>query len=351
MGKVYRATDLRLNRVVAIKVSDAQFSERFEREAKAIASLNHPNICQIYDVGPNYLVMEYVDGLPVVTRGQEPIPPDKALRLATQIASAMEAAHAVGMIHRDLKPANILVTAGGVVRLLDFGLAKRSVESSPDGDATKAPSATQVGMILGTPGYMSPEQAEGGAADARSDIFSFGAILYEMLAGQRAFPGTSAASALGAILHRDPDPLNPPSALSAIAFKCLAKAPGNRFQNATDLLGALERAATGGASTLVDRMKQHWRTLTISGVLIVAVAVSFGIYLKRHNAETGTITSIAVLPLDIRSKDPDADYISDGIAESINNSLARLPGLKVIPNSVALRYKGKAEVPMYPALG
>ncbi|MEA2541259.1 MAG: eukaryotic-like serine/threonine-protein kinase, partial [Acidobacteriaceae bacterium] len=171
MGAVYRATDARLNRVVAIKVSAAQFSERFEREAKAIAALNHPNICQIYDIGPNYLVMEYVDGLPIVARGQASIPQDKALRLAIQIASAMEAAHAKGIVHRDLKPANILVTADGIAKLLDFGLAKRSMESSSPEELTATLDATQVGMILGTPAYMSPEQAEGRAADPRSDIF------------------------------------------------------------------------------------------------------------------------------------------------------------------------------------
>jgi len=352
MGEIYRATDLRLNRVVAIKVSGAKFSARFEREAKVIAALNHPNICQIYDVGPNYLVMEYVDGLPVVNRGQPSIPQDMALRLATQIASAMEAAHAMGIIHRDLKPANILVTAGGTVKLLDFGLAKRSSENiSPDGVAV-ASDATQAGMILGTPGYMSPEQAEGRAADDRSDIFSFGAILYEMLAGARAFPGTSAASVIGAVLHRDPDPLNPPSALGAIAFKCLSKSPANRFQIAAELLQALEqspaRPSTGSVthplagnhSGFVHRLRQYWPVTAIAAVLLVAVAV--GLLLHRMRNATGRIDSIAVLPLDIHSKDPDADYISDGIAESINNSLARLPGLEVIPNSVALRYRGKA---------
>jgi serine/threonine protein kinase len=164
MGEVYRATDARLNRTVAIKVSAAQFSARFEREAKSIAALNHPNICQIYDIGPNYLVMEYVDGMPVFSSGQEPISQDKALRLATQIVSAMEAAHAKGIVHRDLKPANILLTAGGMIKLLDFGLAKQSAESGSSGlPATLE--ATQAGMILGTPAYMSPEQAEGKAAD------------------------------------------------------------------------------------------------------------------------------------------------------------------------------------------
>jgi eukaryotic-like serine/threonine-protein kinase len=345
MGEVYRAIDARLNRTVAIKVSAAQFSARFEREAKSIAALNHPNIGQIYDIGPNYLVMEYVDGLPVFSSGQEPIPQEKALRLATQIASAIEAAHAKGIVHRDLKPANILVTGGGIVKLLDFGLAKQSTESSDPGLTATVQATTHAGMILGTPAYMSPEQAQGKAADTRSDIFSFGAVVYEMLAGARAFPGASAASALGALLHRDPDPLHPPSALTAIVFKCLAKSPGDRFQSATELLRTLEVAATTSASPSVAPSKHArlpWLVWTIAGVLLLAVAIGLGIYLKNKKTQTGTIASIAVLPLDMRSKDPDADYISDGIAESINNSLARLPGLKVVPNSVASRYKGKA---------
>jgi eukaryotic-like serine/threonine-protein kinase len=341
MGDVYRATDARLDRIVAIKVSAAQFSERFEREAKAISALNHPNICQIYDIGPNYLVMEYVDGLPVFTRGQEPISEDRARRLALQIASAMEAAHAKGIIHRDLKPANILVTAEGVVKLLDFGLAKRSVDGRPPDDVTATLDLTQAGMILGTPAYMSPEQAEGKPVDARSDIFSFGAVLYEMLSGRRAFPGVSAASALGALLHRDPDPLNPPSAMTAIVLQCLAKARDQRFQSATELLHALE-GAINSPTWPVRHIQRNWLPLTITVVLLAAVATGLGIYAKRHKAATGVINSIAVLPLDIRSKDPDADYISDGITESINNSLARLPDLKVIPNSVASRYKGKS---------
>jgi serine/threonine protein kinase/tetratricopeptide (TPR) repeat protein len=339
MGEVYRATDARLNRFVAIKVSAAQFTERFEREAKAIAALNHPNICQIYDIGPNYLVMEYLDGSPVVARGQEPIPPAEALRLATQIASAIEAAHAKGIIHRDLKPANILVTAGGVVKLLDFGLAKQNPESDLPEDGTQTLSVTQAGMIMGTPAYMSPEQAEGRTADARSDIFSFGAILYEMLAGRRAFPGASAASILGAILHKNPDPFSAPPALNAIAFKCLSKSPDDRFQTATDLRMALERASTYDGSTVVHRLKQHRLALATAGVLLAIGAVSIGIYLK--GSKTGPIDSIAVLPLDIQSNDPEADYISDGITESINNSLAQLPDLKVVPHSIALHYKGK----------
>jgi eukaryotic-like serine/threonine-protein kinase len=183
MGEVYRARDPRLNRDVAIKVSAAQFSERFEREAEAIAALNHPNICQIYDVGPNYLVMECIDGVPIVSgRDPRPLPPAEALRLATQIAAALEAAHVKGIIHRDLKPVNILVTKDGVVKLLDFGLAKQSVDSAAAGDQTQTLGLTQAGTIMGTPAYMSPEQAEGRPADARSDLFSFGAVFYEVLA-------------------------------------------------------------------------------------------------------------------------------------------------------------------------
>jgi serine/threonine protein kinase len=216
MGEVYRAQDARLNRDVAIKVSGAQFSERFEREAKAIAALNHPNICQIYDVGPNYLVMEYVDGAPIVSREQpQALPPAEALRLATQIAGALEAAHAKGIIHRDLKPANILLTRAGVVKLLDFGLAKQSRGAVTE-DETQTIGLTQVGTIMGTPAYMSPEQAEGRPADARSDIFSFGTVLYEMLAGRRAFTGGSAVATIGAIVHKVPDRLNAPPALETM---------------------------------------------------------------------------------------------------------------------------------------
>ena len=335
MGEVYRAQDARLNRVVAIKISGAQFSERFEREAKAIAALNHPNICQIYDIGPNYLVMEYVDGEPVVScERPQALSPAEALRLAMQIAAALEAAHAKGIIHRDLKPANILATSGGVVKLLDFGLAKQTLEAVIDNE-TQSIGITQVGTIMGTPAYMSPEQAEGKLADARSDIFSFGAVLYEMLAGRRAFSGGSSAATLGAIVHKNPESLNAPPALEAIVRKCLSKSPDGRFQTATDLRQALEEASTRGVSGL----KRPVIALTIAVSLLVIASAGVFIYLKRSKAG---IDSIAVLPLENRSNDPDAEYISDGVTESINNSLARLPSLKVTPHSVALHYKGKA---------
>src|SRR5229473_1698215 len=175
MGEVYKARDTRLDRVVAIKTSKAQFSERFAREARAIAALNHPHICQLYDVGPDYLVMEYVEGSPL----KGPLAMDKAVEYAGQILSALDAAHRKGITHRDLKPANIMVTKQHGIKLLDFGLARIAAAS---GDST----LTQPGEKMGTPAYMSPEQWEGKPGDARSDIYAFGCVLYEMLTGKRA---------------------------------------------------------------------------------------------------------------------------------------------------------------------
>ena len=330
MGEVYRARDPRLNRDVAIKTTAVQFSDRFAREAQTIAALDHPNICQIYDVGPNYIVMELVNG-EFLPKG--PLPVADALRLAVQIASALEAAHAKGVIHRDLKPANILV-ADSVVKLLDFGLAKQNKQDAP-GEETEPLTLTQAGMIMGTPAYMSPEQAEAKEADARSDIFSFGCVLYEMLAGKRAFSGGSTAALLGAILHQDPEPLNAPAALGVIVRKCLAKAPAARFQSASELREALEGATLSNTR----------RLLAIGFGIAAAVPIAIlAIVLYSHIPhKTLQIDSIAVLPLDIKSADPDAEYISDGITESLSNSLARLPGLRVVPHGIALRYKGKSE--------
>jgi serine/threonine protein kinase/Tfp pilus assembly protein PilF len=329
MGEVYRARDPRLNRDVAIKTAAEQFSDRFAREAKTIAALNHTNICQIYDVGPNYIVMELVHGeqLP-----KGPLPAGEALRLALQIASALEAAHAKGVIHRDLKPANILV-ADFVVKLLDFGLAKQN-RSGVASEETQSLTLTQTGVIMGTPAYMSPEQAEGKEADARSDIFSFGCILYEMLAGKRAFSGSSAVALLGAILHQEPEPLDAPPALSVIVRKCLAKAPDARFQSAVELRQALEGASLPTRRSLA----------VVAGIAAaVAIAILLMFLYFRIPHRPSQIASIVVLPLDIKSADPDAEYISDGITESLNNSLARLPGLRVVPHSIALRYKSKSQ--------
>jgi Tfp pilus assembly protein PilF len=238
MGEMYKARDPRLGRDVAIKVSAARFSERFEREARAIAALNHPNICQIYDIGPDYIVMEYIDGAP--PRG--PLAPAEAVRLALGIASALEAAHEKGITHRDLKPANILVTRSGL-KLLDFGLAL--VNDNSGVGIADAPTALSVaGTVMGTVAYMSPEQAQGKPADARSDIFAFGLVLYELLSGRQAFARDSAVGTMAAIISKEPAPLDAPSNLSAVVTRCLRKSPAARFQTMTEVRAALPEAHT-----------------------------------------------------------------------------------------------------------
>jgi serine/threonine-protein kinase len=232
MGEVYKARDTRLDRIVAIKISQGQFSERFENEARAVAALNHPNICHLYDVGPNYLVMEFVEGAPL----KGPLPIEKTVEYAVQILDALDAAHQKGITHRDLKPDNILVTKKGI-KLLDFGLAKQT--ALKEADATLTQALTGQGQILGTWQYMSPEQLQGKPADARSDLFSFGCVLYETLTGKRAFEGQSAASVIAAILEREPAPLPTPTPLDRILKRCLAKDPDLRFQTARDLKAAL----------------------------------------------------------------------------------------------------------------
>jgi serine/threonine protein kinase len=237
MGEVYRARDTRLGRTVAIKICREQFNERFEREAQAIAALNHPNICALYDVGPNYLVMEYVAG--ETLRG--PVPLEEALPIAKQICEALEAAHEKGIVHRDLKPANIKLTPEGKVKVLDFGLAKALRPEGAD-----APTETQLtgspGVVVGTRPYMSPEQAEGKIVDRRTDIWAFGGVLYEMLAGKRAF-GT-----LAAVLQAEPDwgalPGETPESVRRLLRRCLQKDRAERLHDIADARLELKEAPT-----------------------------------------------------------------------------------------------------------
>ncbi len=287
MGEVYRVHDSRLKRDVAIKVSAAQFSERFERETQAIAALNHPNICQLYDVGPNYLVMEYIEGTPL----KGPLPVDQALKYAAQICDALDAAHKKGITHRDLKPANILVTKAGI-KLLDFGLAKLSSAAQPaklPDDATLTMALTGKNEIVGTLYYMSPEQlqaqANGQEIDGRSDIFSFGLVLYEMLTGKRAFEGSSPASVIAAIMERPAPSIADvaPVALDRVLKKCLAKDPDERWQTARDLKDELDWIASapesGSAVPAAPTKKSRlgWVAWTVAGVLgMAAVAAGFG---------------------------------------------------------------------------
>src|SRR5713226_820356 len=265
MGEVYRARDTRLDRSVAIKILPAHFSsdptrkQRFEREAKTISSLNHPHICVLHDIGSqagiDYLIMECVEGETLAKRLEKgPLPFDQVLKYGAQIADALDKAHRSGVIHRDLKPGNIMLTPSGA-KLLDFGLAKPAAPltsvATLTAAATQSSPMTEQGAIVGTFQYMSPEQIEGKELDGRSDIFSLGAVLYEMLTGQRAFQGKSQLSVASAILEKEPapittvKPLTPPGLDHAIR-RCLTKEPEGRWQNAADLAGELQWAAEAG---------------------------------------------------------------------------------------------------------
>jgi serine/threonine protein kinase len=294
MGEVWKARDTRLGRTVAIKRLKSAHSERFQQEARSIAALNHPHICQIHDVGPDYLVLEYIEGRPL--RG--PLPAAQAIRLALEIAGALEEAHDHGILHRDLKPGNILVTSKGAAKLLDFGLAKLTTQAESDDTVTIE------GTVLGTTAYMSPEQAAGQPVDARSDIFSFGAVLYELLSGARAFGRASTAEVLSAVLRDEPPPLSTTAALERILRRCLAKVPEQRFQSVAEL-----RAALASASATVADEKP----------------------------------SVAVLPFADMSPAKDHEWFGDGLAEEILNALAKISGLKVIARTSAFALKGKNE--------
>jgi eukaryotic-like serine/threonine-protein kinase len=298
MGEVWKGRDTRLNRDVAIKFCSNRFSDRFLREARAIAALNHPNICTLHDIGADYLVMEYIEGAPP----HGPVAPAEAVRLALGIASALEAAHEKNITHRDLKPANVLVTRSGL-KLLDFGLAL--INSDSGVGIADAPTALSVaGAVMGTVAYMSPEQAQGKPADGRSDIFSFGLVLYELLSGHLAFAGNSAGETMAAIMRDEPAPLDAPPKLSEIVMRCLRKAPAARFQTMSELRAALEQV---------------------------------------NAARADETPSIAVLPFANMSRDPDDEYFSDGLAEEILNLLARIPGLKVTARTSSFAFRGKEE--------
>jgi serine/threonine protein kinase len=280
MGEVYRAFDPRLGRAVAIKLSAAQFTERFDREARAVAALNHPNICHLYDVGPNYLVMELVDG----DAPNGPMPLETALRQARQIIDALEAAHDKGIIHRDLKPGNIKVTPDGTVKVLDFGLAKMApAASSENVSATNSPTismaATNAGVILGTAAYMSPEQARGEPVDQRADIWAFGVILYEMLTGMRTFEGRTISDTLAAVLIKEPD-LERVSAPGAAAAQALSrKRTKQRLHHAADVRLMLEQAsapiddATPVAGAAATRSRFGLVASIVAAVLGVALTI------------------------------------------------------------------------------
>ena len=274
MGEVWKARDTRLDRTVALKFSRTEFSERFAREAHAIAALNHPHISTLYDVGPNYLVMEYIDGKPL----SGPLPLSEALVLSVQIADALDAAHTKGIVHRDLKPANILLTKSGV-KLLDFGLAKQEHPASSPGDLTLTRAITGAGMIVGTLNYMSPEQAEAKEADHRSDIFSFGCVLYELITGKKAFDGGSPASVIASILTADPAPLASaqplaPQALERVIRRCLTKDPEQRWQSVRDLREELKWISEAGSEARILLKPKGRSPVAVAAITAAVLAIA-----------------------------------------------------------------------------
>ena len=304
MGEVYKAIDTRLDRTVAIKVlpehvaSDPDLKQRFEREARTVAALNHPHICTLYDIGTqdgiNFLVMEYLDGQTVAQRLEKgALPLDQALQVAIEIADALDKAHRQGIVHRDLKPANIMLTKAGA-KLLDFGLAKLKPADQVGGlsaMATQSAGLTGEGKILGTLQYMAPEQLEGKDVDARTDIFAFGATVYEMVTGQKAFTGESQASLIGAILKDEPQPISTlqsisPPALDRLVDTCLAKDPDDRWQSARDVGREIGWMAENdsGASKLVQGLGVSRSVVSRQGVPLALAALVVG----------GMITGIGV---------------------------------------------------------
>jgi serine/threonine-protein kinase len=310
MGVVYKARDTHLDRYVALKVlpaekvADPDRKRRFVQEAKAASALNHPNIIHVYDIdqaeGTDFISMEYVDGRTL----DKLIPPkgmplDEALKYADQIADALAAAHAAGIVHRDLKPANVMVTEKGLIKVLDFGLAKLSPLAGIENTQT----VTVAGTISGTLSYMSPEQAEGRPVDGRSDIFSFGAMLYEMASGVRAFERDSGITTLAAVLHEQPPPLrNVPPDLAAIISRCLCKNPGDRFQRAEEIRQALQQLG-----------------------------------------RSAPVPAIAVLPFTNMSEDKEDEYFSDGLTEEVINALTKIPGLRVTARTSSFAFRGKEQ--------
>ena len=321
MGEVYRARDSRLDRDVALKVTKDR-GPGFEHEARAAAALNHPNIVAVYDVGPDYVVMELVEGeslRQVLRRGALAF--REVIETGAQIADGLAAAHAARIVHRDLKPENIMLARDGRPKILDFGLARRS--EARDGRDNSDSTLTEPGTVSGTVGYMSPQQVRGEKLDWRSDIFSLGLVLYEMLTGRRAFAGASAPEIMAAIAKEPPaefgSGVSPQS--QAVVLRCLEKDPEHRFQSARDLAFSLRSLGPG-------RSKDETST---------------------RPAQGAPIDSLAVMPFENLSGNPDTEYLSDGITESLINSLSRISSLRVVARSRVFRYKGKEIDPVQAA--
>jgi serine/threonine-protein kinase len=359
MGEVYLAHDHKLGRDVAIKTLPREFSEdperlsRFGREARVLASLNHPNIAAIYGLdesaGVNFLILELVDGETLGERLKRtgPMPVDEALRVMSQVAEALEAAHRKGITHRDIKPANIKVTPEGRIKVLDFGLAKvlGTVARAPSMKSAGAGLDTRDGRILGTPRYMSPEQARGHDVDQRTDIWAFGCVLFELLTAQPALNGKTVSDIIAAILEREPDydelPAATPMQVRRLIQQCLVKDPGKRLPDIAEVRRAIASAQAHPRKPMITR-----RRLVISGAATAAAAipVAFNIGGLRERL-VGTpgprMRSLVVLPLEDLSGDSKQEYFADGFTDALITDLSKIEGLKVISRTSAMQYKGK----------
>lgn len=383
MGEVYLAEDTLLRRRVAIKflarqlMSEERAKKRFLREAHIVASLDHPNICAIHEIGEEdgrrFAVMQYVEGETLDAQMRhESLRLDQVLAIATQIVAALVEAHEHGIVHRDIKPQNIIVNARGQVKVLDFGLSKL-VQDDHDSEAKTVSLVTESGMVIGTIPYMSPEQVQGEDLDGRSDLFSFGTLLYELVTGEQPFSRPSGkVSMISAILAYEPPPLNSykpsvPQGLEEIVRNCLKKKREERYQSAKQLLSDLntlrrslsqQQTISGTRTPSLPRSGQQnektgarIRRFSIAGAALVLIAITAvslyyafahrGTAPKRADAVTAAINSIAVLPFVNDSTAPDTEYLSDGLTESLMNDLARLPHMKIIARSSVFKYKNR----------
>jgi serine/threonine-protein kinase len=346
MGDVYRARDTRLDRDVAIKVlrdeyPDADRVARFEREARAAAALNHPNILAVFDVGTHhgapFLVFELLEGatLREVLRSG-PLSADRAATYATHVAAALAAAHDKGIVHRDIKPENIFVTSDDRIKVLDFGVAKLMEPRAARRDATLP------GALIGTVGYMSPEQVRGQPVDHRTDVFSFGAVAYEMLSGRRAFERETPADTLVAILEQEPAPLEPSSdpraeRLAQLVKRCLQKSPDARFDSCRDVVRLVSEGAASAPPRAISRPQR-----VAAGVLAILLVAVLGLWLTGfvpRRTAPGSIGSIAVLPFANLTSGADDDSLADGMTGALITNLAQISALRVVSSTSVMRYK------------